>query len=257
MVRTNNGTRTFSLVTDLELLRKKIIEVGDVKVVQIDPITAYLGHGKIDSYRTTDVRAILAPLVELAAELGVAIIGVMHFNKKTDVTNALLRISDSLAFGATARHVYAAVDDAENNRKLLVRAKNNLAPNDNKTLAYHFSTRVVGRDRKTGREISAPYIIWEPQHVDVTAIEAMQAATQSKSPTARDDAKQFLLDILAKGPVSKNEIDEAAEANGISVRTLFRAKTDLGIEAKKDGLRGGWTWQLSEQPARQGWDDAA
>jgi hypothetical protein len=161
MVRTNNGTRMFSLVTDLELLRKKIIEVGDVKVVQIDPITAYLGHGKIDSFRTTDVRAILAPLVDLAAELGVAIIAVMHFNKRTDVTNALLRISDSLAFGATARHVYAAVDDAENKRKLLVRAKNNLAPNNNKTLAYHFGSRAVGHDSKTGKEIWAPYILWE------------------------------------------------------------------------------------------------
>jgi putative DNA primase/helicase len=255
MVRTKNGTRMFSLVTDLELLRKKIIEVGDVQVVQIDPITAYLGHGKIDSFRTTDVRAILAPLVELAAELGVAIIGVMHFNKKTDVTNALLRISDSLAFGATARHVYAAVADAGSKRKLLVRAKNNLAPNNNNTLAYHFSAREVGRDRETEKEIWAPYVIWEPQYVDVTAVEAMQAATQSKSPTARDDAKKFLLDVLANGPVASNEIEEEAKANGISRPTLFRAKRDLNIAAKKDGVRGGWIWQPPEQPTR--WDDAA
>jgi hypothetical protein len=62
---------------------------------------------------------VLAPLVDLAAELKVAIVGIMHFNKKVDVTNALLRISDSLAFGATARHVYAVVDDAENKRKLI------------------------------------------------------------------------------------------------------------------------------------------
>jgi hypothetical protein len=40
----------------------------------------------------------------------------MHFNKKMDVTNALLRISDSLAFGAVARHVYGVIDDAENKR---------------------------------------------------------------------------------------------------------------------------------------------
>ena len=93
----------------------------------IDPISAYLGVGKVDSFRTTDVRAVLAPVVELAGQLKVAIVGIMHFNKKIDVTNALLRISDSLTFGATARHVYAVVDDAENKRKLMVRAKNNLA----------------------------------------------------------------------------------------------------------------------------------
>jgi hypothetical protein len=251
MVRADNKTRMFSLVTDLDLLRQKIVEVGNVKMVQIDPITAYLGHGKIDSYRTADVRSILAPLVELAAELGVAVIAIMHFNKKTDVTNALLRISDSLAFGATARHVYAVVDNAENKRKLFVRAKNNLAPNNNKTLAYHFSARKVGRDPKTGKEIWAPYIIWEPQYVDVTAIEAMQAATQSKSASARDDAKEFLLDILAKGPVPHNDIIEEAKANGISERTLSRAKADIGVKAKRDGVRGAWVWQLPEQSTSQ------
>jgi hypothetical protein len=129
MVRDANKERMFSLVTDLALLRRKIAEVGNVTLVLIDPISAYLGVGKIDSYRNTDVRAVLAPVVELAAELKVAIIGIMHFNKKTDVTNALLRISDSLAFGATARHVYAVVDDPENKRKLFVRAKTmSLAP---------------------------------------------------------------------------------------------------------------------------------
>src|SRR5262249_10351147 len=156
-------------------------------------------------------------------------------------------ISDSLAFGATARHVYAAIDDAENKRKLLVRAKNNLAPDNNKTLAYHFGAQKVGTDPKTGQEIWAPHVIWEPQHVDVTAIEAMQAASQSKPTTAVDDAKQFLLDILANAPVPKTEIDEAAEANGISQRTLCRAKSALGVEAKKDGLKGGWTWRLPKQ----------
>jgi putative DNA primase/helicase len=178
----------------------------------------------------------------------VAIIAIMHFNKKTDVTHALLRISDSLAFGATARHVYAAVDDIENKRKLLVRAKNNLAPNNNKTLAYHFSASKVGLDSKTGKEIWAPYVIWEPQHVDVTAVEAMQAATRQKSTIPRNNAKGFLLDFLANGPVRSKATIEAAEADGISKRTLFRAKNELGIKPKKKGVRGGWFWQLPEQP---------
>ena len=128
MVRDDkNGSRMFSLVSDLEALRRKIIEIGDVRLVLIDPISAYLGVGKVDSFRGTDVRAVLTPLTTLAVETKVAVIGVMHFNKKTDVTNALLRISDSLAFGAVARHVYGVIDDAENKRKLFVRAKNNVA----------------------------------------------------------------------------------------------------------------------------------
>jgi hypothetical protein len=167
MVRSDNKDRMFSLVSDLPLLRQKIATVGNVKLVQIDPISAYLGIGKVDSFRTTDVRAVLSPLVELASELKVAVVGIMHFNKKVDITNALLRISDSLAFGATSRHVYAVVDDAENKRKLVVKAKNNLAKAGQKALAYNFGQRDVGKDTVTQQTISAPYILWHAEPVDV------------------------------------------------------------------------------------------
>jgi putative DNA primase/helicase len=244
MVRTGNKTRMFNLMTDLPLLRQKIIAVGNVNLVEIDPVSAYQGIGKVDSFRTNDVRALLGPLVELAGELMIAVLGIMHFNKKTDVTNALLRISDSLAYGATARGVYCVVDDAENNRKLLVKGKNNIAPKNQPALAYGFGVQDVGRDPKTNTTILAPHILWHPDPVDVTATEAMNAA--SKSPAARDGAKKFLADILASGPVKKTEIEEAAEANCIATRTLWRAKDELGIVAKKgnSGFHDGWTWQL-------------
>jgi putative DNA primase/helicase len=54
--------------------------------------------------------------------------------------------------------------------------------------------------------------------------------------------------MLAAGPVGKTEIEEAANANCISIATLRRAKDDLGVIAKKGGLKDGWTWQLPEQP---------
>jgi putative DNA primase/helicase len=53
MVRDTSKRRMFSLVTDLPLLREKIAAIGDVKLVQIDPISAYLRVGKVDSFRTT------------------------------------------------------------------------------------------------------------------------------------------------------------------------------------------------------------
>jgi hypothetical protein len=256
MVCAGGKDRMFSLVTDLKMLRQKIAEVGDVALIEIDPISAYLGVGKVDSFRTTDVRAVLGPVVDLANECKVAIIGIMHFNKKVDVTNALLRVSDSLAFGATARHVYGVVNDAENKRKLLVRAKNNLASAElDKALAYRFGARMVGIDPQSGKEIWAPHVVWEGQHVDVTAIEAMQAASDNKAPAARDEAKKFLNDMLASGPVPKTDIQEAAEANGIAERTLFRAKSELKIMAKRDAPGGGWTWRLPDQPRPRHWSE--
>ena len=68
MVRADGKERMFSLVTDLSLLREKINAVGNVKLVQIDPISAYLGVGKVDSFRTSDVRAVWPPARSMAAE---------------------------------------------------------------------------------------------------------------------------------------------------------------------------------------------
>jgi hypothetical protein len=198
------------------------------------------------------VRAVLAPLVDLAAEMKVAIIGVLHFNKKLDVTNALLRISDSLAFGAVARHCFAVVDDPEHQRKLVVRAKNNLAGSNLGALAFSFGTRKVGTDSKTKKPIKAPHVLWAAHHVNVTASEAMQAANSGRDAAARDEAKEFLENFLRSGPVLSQNIEEAAQAEGISRRTLFRAKKDLGIAAIKDPDDGKWRWELRQKRANAG-----
>jgi hypothetical protein len=252
MVRQGDASRMFSLVTDLALLKQKIEELGDVVLIVIDPVSAYLGLGKIDSYRTTDVRAVLAPVTDLATEKRLSIIGIMHFNKKDDVTNAMLRIADSLAYVAAARHCYVVVDDPENERRLFIKAKNNLAP-DTKALSYNVGVIKVGHDEDLKKDIYAPHIVWGTEHVDVTATEAMQAENGGGSqPGAKDEARQFLEQMLANGPVTAAEVYEAAEANCISQRTLNRAKKELNVVSSKDGMKHGWTWALPPKILR--WD---
>src|SRR5262249_1591609 len=232
--------RMFSLAEDLDLLRRKIEKIGDVVAILIDPVTADLGTGRngVDSFRDTDVRGVLGPLVQLADELRIAIITIMHFNKKIDVTNALLRISNSLAFGGVARHVFAITKDAANSRRrLMSRAKNNIASEENnQTLAFHFATKHVGKDWRDDRPIEAPFVVFEPGYVDVTATEALSAVNENKAPGALDDAKDFLRDILlvGGGRALKTDIEEAAEAEKISDRTLRRAKKILKVRAEKE-----------------------
>jgi putative DNA primase/helicase len=246
MVREAGKERMFSLISDLDALHRKVLEISNVKIIVIDPVTAYLGIGKVDSFRATDVRAVLSPLKELAEELRVSVLGIMHFNKKIDVTNVLLRISDSLAYGAASRHVYAVVNDPDNHRRLFVKGKNNLTRYEQKTLAFSINEREVGADKRTGNPIRRPYIIWHDNPVDITAIEAMQAAADSKSPSARDTAKRFIEALLSSGPVSSTEVQEAAKENGISRSTLRRAQEDLRIDVRRDGPlndKGERTWQ--------------
>jgi putative DNA primase/helicase len=243
--RVDGEDKSFSLVTDLALLHKAIKKIGNVVLVIIDPVSAYLGAGKVDSRSATDVRGVLTPLKQLTEELHIAVIGIAHFNKKDDIKSALLRVSDSIAYVAAARHVYAVLDDPEDkNSKLFVKAKNNLAP-DKKALRYGFGVKTVGHDAKLKKDIDAPYIVWHPQHVELTANEAMQAA-DGQSGYLKHEAREFLLERLEAGPVKSDDLYEEAEQNGISKRTLKRAKKELQIKSRKEhGKMGGeWTWEL-------------
>jgi hypothetical protein len=255
----DGSPRMFNLATDLPLLQQKIEEIGDVVLVIIDPVSAYLGVGKINNSSTTDVRGVLAPLTRLAEDKRIAIIGIMHFNKKADVTNAMLRIADSLAYVAAARHVYVVVDDAENDKaRLFVKAKNNLAP-DKHALRFMVGVRKVGYDQELESEIWAPHVLWDSEHVEVTATQAMEAeAAGGASKGAKQEAEEFLRSKLAHGPVLQSEIEEEAKANCISVAgALRRAKKELGIKARKETgkVDGGWLWELPKITAKASQDD--
>jgi putative DNA primase/helicase len=246
--RVDGKDKSFNLVTDLRLLHRAIARIGNVALVIIDPVSAYLGVGKIDGRSATDVRGVLTPLKELAEELHIAVIGIAHFNKKDDVKSALLRVSDSIAYVAAARHVYAVLDDPDDkDRKLFVKAKNNLAP-DTKALRYGFGVKTVGHDAKLSKDINAPFVVWHPQHIEITANEAMQGAGGQ-----RREARELLLDRLRGGPMKSEDLIEEAKQEGIPEKTLRRAKKDLGIKSRKDPTKfdGQWTWELTDRTQHQ------
>jgi putative DNA primase/helicase len=243
--RAGGKEKSFNLVTDLALLRKAIESIGNVSLVIIDPMSAYLGVGKIDGRSATDVRGVLTPLKDMAEELHISVIGIAHFNKKDDVKSALLRVSDSIAYVAAARHVYAVLDDPEDkNSKLFVKAKNNLAP-DRMALRYGFGVKTVGHDAKLAKDIDAPLIVWHPQHVELTANEAMQAAA-GQSGYAKREARDFLFERLQTGPAKADDLVEEAKQTGIAFATLRRVKKDLQIKSRKTPGKfdGAWTWEL-------------
>jgi putative DNA primase/helicase len=251
--RVSGEDKMFNLVTDLRLLRKAIERIGNVTLVIIDPISAYLGVGKVDGRSATDVRGVLTPLKKMIEETHVSLIGIAHFNKKDDVKSALLRVSDSIAYVAAARHVYAVLDDPEDkSNKLFVKAKNNLA-RDTTALRYGIGVKKVGHDAKLGKDIDAPYIVWHPQHVDISANEAMAAAGGH---TAKREAREFLLERLEAGPAKADDVIDEAKQEGIAKRTLDRAKKELGVKSRKEHgtTDGPWVWELP--PKRESWQSS-
>ena len=250
-IRKDERDRMFLLAEDIELLAKVITDVGDVGLVTIDPITAYMG-GKVDSHRATDVRSQLGPLAEVAERLDVAISAITHPAKNAG-QHAIDHFIGSQAFIAAARIGHICVDEMEENengqreatgRALFANPKNN--PHVKMpTIAYRIEPVVVGTDQHTGAPIETSGIVWE-EAVDVTADQALAAAVPSKD--KQSGAVTFLLDILANGPVPKNVIEERAKARGLSDDQLRRAKAKMNAVAFKETgtAYGGWLWSLAE-----------
>jgi hypothetical protein len=217
-------------------------------MVLIDPVTAYMGVKKIDSFRTTDVRGVLAPLKDLAGHKRIFILLISHFNKNT-AASAINRITDSAAFGATVRHSYASIPEVDSDRVLFLKVKNNLAPrDDNRGFAYSFDEKKVGWDEKLKKDIKGSYIVWHDDSIAKTADEALAELRHAggRPDTARQAAKNLLQEILGEGKeVEVSAIREQAERRSISERTLYRAAEDLGII--KPGAKGRaatTTWRL-------------
>ena len=117
--------RLFSIKDDIVRLEEAIDQIEDVVAVTVDPVTAYLDG--TDSHKTSDVRAALAPLQELAMRRGVAVLAVSHLNKNGGGGNAVNAITGSGAFVATARGAFLiAQDPDDSDKRLLLEIKNNL-----------------------------------------------------------------------------------------------------------------------------------
>jgi putative DNA primase/helicase len=163
--------RAFNLQRDLALLETEAKRIGDVVLVIIDPVSSYLG--KTDSHKNAEVRGVLEPIGEFAERMGIAVLSVTHFSKAgaNTTTKALHRFIGSIAFVGAPRIALAVIEEGANDRRLLLHAKNNLALPP-KGLGYRIREIIVG---EPGRGIVSSRAVWDLEHVNITANEAMAA----------------------------------------------------------------------------------
>jgi putative DNA primase/helicase len=238
-VRANGtGRRTFNLQADLDLLEHKIAEIGNVRLVVIDPISSYLGP-KVDSHVNAAVRAALEPIGDLADRMRVAVVSITHQPKGTG-TPAINRFIGSIGFVAQSRAAFMVTRDPQDEtRRLFLPVKNNLAPLG-KGLAFRLVQHIV--DDAT----VASCVVWESQHIEITADQALRAADERGAGGQHpcDEAADFLRSALGNGPMPVSELKDEATGVGLAWRTIRRAKERLGVRAIKTGMDAGWVWEL-------------
>ena len=236
----------FDPARDMDALRAALASLPDVRLIVIDPVVSAIAG---DSHKNAEVRRGLQPLVDLAGELRCALLGVTHFSKGTSGRDPVERITGSLAFGALARLVMVtAKQEAEGERperRVMLRAKSNIGP-DGGGFAYELQQgELPGHPG-----IMASSVLWgEP--IQGTARELLaEAEQQDDDHDAAGDAVTFLHSVLSAGARSVKDLKEEAKAAGIAWRTLERAKRRAGVEARKNGMSGGWEWFKTTKAAK-------
>jgi putative DNA primase/helicase len=235
-VSDDQGPRAFNMSRDADRLDALLTRHPNVRLLTIDPIS--VGMGGIDSHKNNEVRSVLHPLVDVAQQHGVAVMGITHF-PKGEGGKALYKVIGSIAFVAAARIAFIAArdkDDPTGERHLFLPIKSNIG-DDRVGLAYH------KRGITLPSGIEAWRIEWG-EHVNITADEAIASLQVDRG--ALKEAKDFLLELLEDGPVKAWEVIAKAKKEGIKPMTLRRARKELNVKTEKKGMKEGWEWMLQE-----------
>lgn len=236
--------------SDAPALAVKLEDLADVAMVVVDPLDAHLGE-RIDTHRKAEVQRAFAALVEaLTVTHPCAVVGIAHLNKG-DSLDVLRRVVGSVGFTTSARSVLAVGEHPDEPRdRVCVARKANMA-DVTATPALRF--RIEGTevpDPEGGDPIptAAVVILGEEDGIDPDAILRVPSAEER---TERDEAADWLAELLTTGPLAKREIDRTARDDGIALRTLQRARESLGVVITRDEHARGRpsTWRL---PGPQG-----
>jgi len=225
-------TDFFDLSRDIGLLENKLKQLDDVKLIIIDPLSAYYGT-KVDTHRNAAIRSVLAPLAEVAERHDVCILGITHLRKSTSEA-AIYRVTGSIGQTAAARATWMIYPDKENqDRRLLICLKNNLS-REKSGLAF---------------EINDGRIEYEQNVITTLADDLFR--DESDQGASVQEAIEFLDGFFVNDPNPKatDVIGKAHKAN-ISRRTLMRAKSALGIISRQH-TSGYWRWEKPEQESNR------
>lgn len=201
----------------------------------IDPVTAYLTGG-VDSRDDQSVRALLDGLAQICSVTGCTILLSRHYRKSRD-GGPLDWVGGSGAWTHVPRVVLACGFDPDSPaQRILAVPKNSLA-RDVPSLRY---------------EIEDCGGIGKLTLGAACAITAEDLGVGNMPPSDRDalaDAVAFLNEEMRDGERPAKDLTRIASESGISLGTLRRGKTKVGVTSHPVGPKGQcyWVWRLPEQ----------
>jgi hypothetical protein len=232
----------FDPARDVPKLAAACAGIADVALLIVDPLVSAVSG---DSHKNAEVRRGLAPLVDLAARMDAALLGITHFSKGTQGRDPLERVSGSLAFGALARVVLGTIrepvnpEDAAAPRSLIVaRAKSNIGP-DGDGFRYAFEQTELAKHPG----ITASRIAWGAA-LTGAASELLGEPEPTRERPEGADAASFLRELLADSPMTAKDVRKAGDDAGFTWRTIQRAMRRAGAESRRQGFGQPALWSI-------------
>jgi hypothetical protein len=217
----------------IERITQLVKYEDNIALIILDPIEEALPG--LTDYNAAMARVALTTILKFAQEYDCGVLGVRHLVKGSG-TSPMYRGRGSIALSAAARMVYLlGRDTADPHTRVLAPVKNNLQP-----LPPSLSFAIVAPAGSS----TAPSIEWMGDS-PLTA----QDISANAGPGAAGRAELFLEEQLVE-PRTLAELMEAAAPLGIAEAALWRAKTKLRVQARRDGMAkpARWLWVLPSEP---------
>lgn len=205
------------------------VKQTNAKLLVLDPLSAYIGDDT-NMNLANECRNKFNYLIKVAKETNCAVVIIGHLNKAQGM-KAINRTNGSMDIvGAVRSALIIAKTDEKNkpNERVLVMQKSNLAPTG-KAIIFSVDNGVVN---------------WS-EEVEKTADEILNASDVIGRPDNQtQNAIELLKEHLNEVPISQKEMMTIINENGISERTIKKAKAILGVQSIKRGTN--WYWFLEK-----------
>ena len=200
---------------------ERAISETNARLLILDPVQAYLGGANMNS--VGGIRPLMKKLGAVAARNRCAVLLVGHLHKTGG--KAAYRGLGSIDIYAASRSVLTVGRiPTENSMRAIVNNKNNLLPTG-PAQAFEIDPSGV--------------FAWLGEY-DIGIDELLRGVKKPESQFAK--ARRLIESELAHGPVPAADMMQMAEEEGISPKTLNRAKDALSVISIKRGIQ--WYWEL-------------
>ena len=186
-------------------MRQAVLETG-AAVVIVDPWAEFLPP-EINSGDNVEIRRLIRNIQKVAEETGTAIIFTNNYTKSTGQTGVFKGLGGSSLF--TRLRCILTVSRDKDGRRFISSDKMS-----------------VGRMREEG---PIEIISDEEGMIDFAGANGVEI----KSVTRAEGARLFLRELLENGGMDSNEIKRLANERGISMTTINRVKSSVGVKSKE------------------------